>query len=425
MNRLLPFLLLACGGPDEDDTTETPADVLPVEVSLDRVDFGEVWSGCTPTQIVRVTNPNNSAVTIGAFEFEGEHAARYSVDERTLRVSAGETITFDVEFQPTDEGVYDAVELQLAVAPSEAKPGPIALQGSASDNPVGEDTFVQAAPRDPDLLLVYPEPERMEWHMRTQVQPYVGRLITEFEAHGVDYRIGVLRADYGGRNPGQFVGDAITPETTDPVGALQQQLTDGTFLFSTSNIALFDEVTTALSQPEVSSNGMLRDGATLGVVAITDRGPDGSASDFGQFMAGLKRDLYDMRYHAIGPAPRYGDCPYDFTYGSAETLYDPHQWVPGTLQAICDIDSDYYYRFIAESSMGLDGQFELSREAVATSCDAVEVFVADEWIRCEGWDLVNGRVSLRPEYSASPGEEVRVTYPVGNSCEGLNDPEGS
>jgi hypothetical protein len=439
MHRTVLLLIAAaCTGdaptdtPDDDTSVPEPT-VLPLEVTVDAVPFGEVPVGCVVHQPATVFNPNDTEVTVESVRIEGVHGdafgtlGRWSSD---LDLVGGGQEDFDLRFLADALGTYDDARIVFTTDPPGAAPAPIPLSGVASDDPRFEATHVQADPRDPDVLIVHGVASRIEGYMNT-ISQRVGRLVSEFDERGVDYRIAVLTTESDEPLPGAFRG-MVDPQTPDAAVALASLLLEPSYFWSTPDERMFEAIQAALSPPVLqngTNDGFLRPAASLHVVLTNDRDTSHldrvSASEIGDFLRGLKEDHGDAQYHLLadgdrGPGP---DCGYDATYGLADELHAVRAHLPSTHHLICDLATDYYFAMVAEAAMGLDGRYPLDDRLAGTSCDDIDVYVDGAWIPCNGWEVSEGAyLRLLPGFSATPGSEVRVRVSGGDVCDSYDDP---
>ncbi len=395
------------------------------------VDFGTVALGCaSESRKVRVYNRCSTpaslssidlAATTGAGEFEW-----VSPPPANAVVHPAQPLELEVRFRPQREGLATAL---LSASGTSAGQGVMlggaSLQARATVSGVHTDTWeLPPQPRKVDVLFVIDDSGGTHW-----MHQALGDAFDDFHDPGVDYQLGVLRAESPARPGfGTLVSGASHPEKilTPATPNLRSKFIAKVHLGGNGDPQqrCVEPVLAALSNPLRfgHNQGFLREGASLSIVCVqedpdrTDR-PATELLDRMWNVLGHHRKT-DLRFNAIGVISPPGEA----TCASGGLTPDPLMQLltaqtDGVARDFCTLDYRPYLQDIAARSFApperyfLTSQPDPSRSPLIVAIDGVPLPATSAtgtpvWT----WDSSRNVVQLAPPYAADSGETVTVIY---------------
>ena len=352
-------------------------------------------------------------------------------------------VSFQVAFEPTTQGPALG-SLGITTLENPIAPYLVTFKGDAEQSAVQTDTFTQSSQPQVDILWVIDNDDNGE------VQQLVAQNIPSFMQYalsaGIDFHIAVTSDDVcqgSTSDDGSFEPCAhcaengtnatiVTPQTPDPVGALQSLINLGTA--GGCDDPLFEPAYEAL-QPSLLSGhngGFLRPGAYLAVIGISD-GDDVSPQsvqfyyNFFQSVKGFNSNLFSFSaVNELPSDPPNGTCANGLPYEGGPITRVPQmvQMTGGIEEDICTNDWGTALEQLGNIAFGARTVFPLTAQPADPASLAVAVanqqgapFVpvpqtgpnnAPEW----SYDATTNAVVFDPLAAPEAGEVVQVTYSV-------------
>jgi hypothetical protein len=415
---MLVALLLGCSDYALDKRENEPNVPEPdIVVEPATLEWPTIGPACVEEQEVTVTNVGEGPLTLSATYFEGVSAL--SVELREDTIQPGDSITFPVQFAPTEAGEISADLVVLSDDPDEAEVRVPSLGRCASEG-LATDSFVQeAAPVD--VLWVIDNSGSMAQE-QARVSAAINAFFSWFTTLNLDYHMGVITTDVV--NPiysGNLVGgpayiDAATPNAATE---LAEAIAVGTEdMGDESGLAAME---LALSEPLRSGAnlGFLRPGARLVVAFLSDE-PEFSANDaayYVSFLETLKADRSEILVSAIvgdygaGCSNVCDEQPQDAQPG--DKYLDVVASFGGVAGSICTCDLAPILDEIGMESTRYVRSFVLSD----VPTDATQIVVYLDGVEVSGWTWESASNEIVFDTPPLNGSEVVVRYPTAVTCE--------
>jgi hypothetical protein len=419
--------LVACVGPETskdaganplDDTapvtdTDTTGvdDTAPLgpvlEVSASSVAFGAVLIGCSPEEVVHIENVGDADLEITERSLGGSADFGLGSGQPPWTLAPGESRDIHVTYVPLDAGDDEGT---LTIRSSDPASPTVELPISGSGEVYGEnvDTFVATSERALDLVIALDVSPSMA-DEQDALAAAAETLLDGLEASGTDWQLAVVTEDDGCVRDTPF----ITADTADALDQLQTWLLapyDDQVLVN----AGFSQLELALAADAVGSGGcnegLLRDGAALALVGITDdqeQSPNPWSYYVSEFQD-LPDDPDDLRIHALA-----GDYPSGCSGATPGTgWYEGSVATGGAFLSIC-ADPDENLAALGEDAAGWDpAVYQLSswpvEDTLTVTMDGVEVY---------GWTYgeADNEVTLDP--APPSGAAVAIDYVLLGDCD--------
>ncbi len=269
---------------DEDEpivlvTLDGSGDAPVIIVTPDYYDFGTIYLGCDDTLEIEVGNIGNSNLIISDLEYFASIPDDFSMQEYEnshgqlpITIAPGTTIDLHVDYLPLDE-LDDSAYIEIT------SNDPAAPTAWADHDALGDyeswilDSFTQDGDATVDILFVVDNSGSMSSN-QSNLKNNFDDFMAVFVSAGVDYQVGIITTDQS-----EFIGDIITPLTSDPVTEFGNQIDLVGYSGSAIEKGLWYayESTTTGDASSSSSAGFLRESARLVLVYISDE-PDASTS---------------------------------------------------------------------------------------------------------------------------------------------------
>ncbi len=402
-----------CGDKAESDPADSGAgesggtlEASSLEVSPDPLDFGEVGVSCSASEGLTLTNLSDGELEVREILLGGDFDL---VTEQTLPFALGpsESSSLEVGLSPGSEGAQSG-EVEVVFGAKEAAFSAIAdLTGAGVHGPEVTDSFVVGAMGPVDLLLVVDTSASMQGEIEQLVDAY-SHLESQLDEHSPDWQLAVITEDNACTTSG-----VLSPVSSGRAEAFEAALSLGGDTYPEALLALARMAVEQTGEGGCNE-GLLREGATLHVVAISDAADasqdlgEGNFKDNLEAMQEAKGDEGLVVFSAIvGDYP--GGCS---SADPGQGYYEAAVSTGGAFLSICqDLASDALFDPLAAAPLDND-RFELSAEPVEST---LWVTVNGE-VPEDGWTIDDGVVELR---SAVPGEgsEVVIHYSTPATCE--------
>lgn len=429
--RILPLVALcaACGSnnkdpkdggsaPDSDTDADSfePIEPPDISVSTDAIDFGEVVKDCVSEAVsVQITNQGEGSLNLQQPYLSGDGQSAFQLDWVSVDLSAGGSFPLLVSFTPGAWRDYD-VTLHLDSDDPDTPSISVDLSGVGVEGPEVEETFHQDRLDKLDVVFVVDNSDSMSEEL-PEVVSALQAFVQVLDDQGVDYHVALLRID--GREDeadGEFMGDWLTPDSPDPIGAVATQI-EGTPR-GVGAIRGLERVQAALSEPLISSEhaGFLREDAGLRVVFATD-GFDERTIEADAFVSWLQGIAPDVEVSAICGEAVSGCHNFDTeataAYGG---LYiDVAEATGGAFVSICDDDLVSPMATAALDSAGRQAAFFLTETPAALDGMVVSV----DGAAVDGWSYDSTDNALVFDGDAIPdiGADISVAFRAAGTCD--------
>ncbi len=392
------------------------------------VDFGDVTRACgSDLQRVSVFNLCAQAVSLptSAVLPAPSELTLESAPAATLAPAAGTTLA--LRYRPADLGLDTATFQLRAVEGGNLVDYVVPLRGTGTTSTTRTESWTQDNHPKADVLLVLSNAPSM-----ADDQAGIDGLRMNFSAFtryamsaGVDFKLGVLTPDLSAPDAGRLLGGPLSNITPNLEAVFAQRLQVGTD--GGASTAVAEVVLRALTPPlsTTANAGLLRSGASLAVIAITDT-PDRSPMPGAYYEARLRELKPGARisYNVIGPEwPASATCPADDPWPVDSTL----RWLtlafPGSHASICAAPSLSQLEQLGRDAFGFRLDFALTRE-VDTSMGPPVVMIdnnagtgpvvlptmtmagATVW----HFDAPTHAIVFEPLFTPDPGATLLVTY---------------
>ena len=398
---------------DSADDDSTPTDDVYIWPSLD---FGEVELGCDAVLEVQVINQGQERVTVEAASIDPTDAG-FTVEppaEWPIAIFPGFDLELEIRFTPGAQGDREAT---LVVLTDHEELPELHASAEGAGVSAGEQTdeFVQEVEDRVDVLWVVDNSCSMaeeQANLAANAATFLGLL----DDDGLDYQIGVVTTDDPTLQGAVPIVTPSTPDAADAFAAAVQLGTNGAWT-EQPLLQGYDALTAPMTDPGWPNEGMLRAGAGLAVVLVTDEEDQsgGAAVDWAAQFQALQPDPSLVAISGI----------YGLAAGcsSPDGIADPSPRIEevvaltgGVEVSICDQDWSPVLANAPSLVSGPGLRFPLSEspmpETIAVTVDTTPV--------TQGWSFDEVDVSVVFEADAAPAEgaDVAITYDVVGDCGG-------
>ena len=388
-----------------------------IDVSPVSHDFEMVYLGCDDTLEIEISNLGNVDLEIDQVDYYASVPTDfYPMDYETefgpypWIIPPGDVLFLDLDFIPLDvvnDNGYFEIQSNDPVTPIETA----AQVGEGAYESITIDSFEQDGMMGSDILFVIDNSGSMCGN-QTQLANNFDTFITVLSASGYDYQIAFITTD-----DYEFVGDIITPLTTDPIAEAASQITGigchGSAYEKGMDMSWNATMTTGDAAP---GSTFLRDDAKLVVIYLSDEDDFSTVSP--STMAGRLTSLKSSSDMAVAHAVA-GDVPGGCTTnGGAQAgtdYYDLVTLTGGTFLSICAEDWGTPMEELARESLAIN-TFYLSDNPIEDTISAeVDGVISTDWTYDSA---ANGVI-----FSPVPGEGslIDITYAVWAECEQEED----
>ncbi len=406
------------------------------------VDYGMLKLSCGPkTRSVTAFNACAAPVTMtdGVVDAPAtEDFVLAAGPNGPVTLSPGTQATFDLRYQPQDEG-YDSAALRVTAGGMQYTAG---LRGEAWVNPLQTDRFAQESKDKVDILFVVDNSGSM-MEEQTSLGQNFAAFIAAAQQSNIDWRIGVTTTGIQGSPGGWAVcpggaegGEAgrlfpvdgsspriLTPQTSNVAQVFANNVKVGVCHWDEQGL---EAAYRALSEPLVNSAsapntpyasdgnaGFLREDAKLAIIIISDE-EDFSpqpVSFYETFFKALKNNDPNMlSISAIVTPANISTCPTGVSSGNR--YIQLAQSTSGVVDSICTQNWAASLDQIGENIYGPARRFPLSQ--IPGDAGQVTVMVNGQPALI-GWQYDAGTNSVVFDDNAAPpnGSSVEITYPLG------------
>jgi len=387
-----------------------------VYIDPEYYDFGTIYLGCDDILDIKVGNIGNSNLIISDLEYFSSIPDDFAMQDYLndygslpITIAPGDSIYLGVEYMPLDV-LDDSAFIEIT---SNDPATPIAY---ADHDGLGDyeawvlDNFTQDGEVSVDILFVIDNSGSM-YSNQLNLMNNFDSFINAFGTAGVDYQIALITTDNA-----SFVGDVITPSTTDPVTEFNDQVdTIGTTgsAYERGLLYTYNATSSGGDASPTSSTGFFRETARLVVVYVSDE-PDGGGSsmtpsDHSAHLLSLKSSSDLVVAHAVA-----GDYPSGCsTNGGAQFgdgYYDVVSDLSGTFMSICAADWSVTMDTLARDSMAIMS-FPLSDVPIE---DTISVSV--DSTSSADWTYDSSANSITFTVAPSDGSSIDIEYAIYAEC---------
>ena len=388
---------------DDDDATPPPEGVyLAPDLAF------EVPLPCFDNQGMAVFNATEVPVVVEAITLTTEETGFQLIFPQPppWSLDAGDSQPFAVVFEPPDMGVQTMV-VQATTDHPDYPSVAADLTGEGVPDDEWMDVFHAAEACMVDILFVVDNSCSMP-EEQAMLAGTAAAFVDFLDGEGLDYQIGVVTTDNAAL---QGADPVISPGDPDPATAFAQTVqlgTAGSGYEQPLNFGL-QAVSPPLADPGGPNAELLRDGAGLAVILVTDEDDQssGAAADYTAAFEVLKDDPAHVTVSAIDGGPEgctgAGGTAYA-AYRIGEVVAD----TGGVEGSICDEDWMPLLETIPAVVARPQSTFCLTFPPIP---ETLEVTVAGELLN-EGWsyDELANCVVLDAEHTPQPGDEVLIYY---------------
>ncbi len=385
---LQPEASVALVGEGLGGLLEGPAELL----------FGPTALGCVDTGTAVFSNGGNVPLTLSGASV----SAPFSINEAVLPVTIdpGDTARLNVWFAPTHP---DQPTSALLVVHADTGDFTVPLTGSLADITVTTESFV-ANGRATDVLLSVDTSPSMAMYIPSIVSA-MPDLMGALDDQGADWRVSVVSRDNGCiLGSDLFIDATFSPTDAQAAVSTMIGMTGG---YGTNQERAFMLMESSIDEtsPGGCNEGMLRDSATLQLVAVSDEGDRSTQAtlDYVRTFQGIKDDPADVAMHAIGPCVAGTDT---------QRYEDAAGATGGQVYSICeplDANFDAMARTFALSGAPV---YPLAAPAVfETITVQVDGVSRTDW----RYDAATQTVAFEAATAPLSGEAVEITY-VADAC---------
>lgn len=445
---LLPLLLLPIGAACSDYDLYRPGDENPpadsgepaptgtpdIVVSPASLDFGGVLRNCpSAPQTLTIENVGDQVLDVYDIALGNPHFTVSGWDGAPFQLYGGESVSFEVAFEPAEYTTYTGDLTVTSNDPDEAEVV-VPTEGYGDETALYEEGFVQESFEALDVMWVIDNSGSMDEEL-DQVRSNFTTFITEFVGLGLDYHLAVITTDMDSPgHQGQFQGTFITPDSADPIGEFLAQVNQGAS--GSGSERGMDAVKAALSEPLISgaNAGFLRTDAALATIVLSDEDDSSNIDEasFSSWFSGLKADPAMVSFNAIVGDPSgpdiwdFGGCS-DYAGGNllqaeaGDRYIDVAGRTGGIWRSICYSDYEETLAHVSLSSAGMVTEYALSQ--VPTNYGLIEVYidgVQSYYSLLDGWtyESSTNTVTFHGDDIPGPGAYVLFQYPITGECAG-------
>ena len=403
-----------------------------IRVTPETYDFGAVFVGCDDSLGILIENVGNVDLEISDLEYFASLPVDFSIEDYNSSegplpwtLSPSDWIHLRVEYTPLDD-LDDGAWVEIT------SNDPVNSLSTSMHEGIGDyeawvqDSFTQDGDATVDILFVVDNSGSMSAN-QSNLKNNFDDFMAVFVSAGVDYQVAIITTDQS-----EFIGDIITPLTSDPVTEFGNQIDLVGYGGSAIEKGLWYayESTTTGDASSSSSAGFLRESARLVLVYISDE-PDASTSsaygggsstmtpsDYSASLLSLKTSSSLVVAHAVA-----GDYPSGCSGNGHATFgdgyYDVVNDLGGTFMSICAEDWSVTMDTLARESMA-QHLFNLTDNPIEDTISAtVDGYVSTDWSYDSSLNAVI--FSVAP----SDGSVIEIEYAVLSDCESESGDTGS
>lgn len=398
--------------------------------SHDHVDFGEVPIGCEQAQDVILSNLGTLDLTINGIEL-GTSSTALGLDQwggqdpdtnpLPWSLAPGETASVSLTYFPLQARQDSAYLLVDSDAAAPLDPVP-RIEGTGQSNGQVVDVFELALSSRVDVLFSLDRSTSMEAGWDT-VDTAIQTFLDAADRTDADFHIAAVVADDGCvLGDHAFLDSALTStersDAFDAMACLDATTPCPSAGHNTERAFMLLEA--ALSSSNLSTGGcnegLLRDSATLHLVAISDE-PEQSVNSYSYYVSlfqSMKSNPDDVVFHAVGGDYPTG-CSLDDQSAVAFTgAYEATVATGGLFLSICSADIGDHLSTLLGPTDRDRRSVELSETPVAQTLRVTVdgVPVTSGWT----WDAVTNTVDFDEGAEPAGGATVEVTYERLTDC---------
>lgn len=376
-----------------------------VTASRSSIDFPSTENLCRSSgELLELANECPHAVTIADVQIPEGFALK--MGRKGVSVAPGARVGFELLFAPRTSGAQSArfgVETDVLDGFEHVD---VAVSGTATPEQFREEVYLTPRPQYDVLFVLDDGP---------QMLPLAGSVATELKMYAglmevMDTRIGIMTTSTAPMEIGRLrpVGGAEwlerpTPEALATLGAVTGQ--------QASRSSCLDAVNAAISDSSSGLRRMLRPGARLHLVCVTNRADEFSGV-LGTVLASLENQLPQST--TLGVAAQFGSTP---ACGGSVDDGTLQRWLersrfPSQLPAdVCsprwgDWLSPLPYYFGWRTNFYLSEPADVLRAPLRVTVNGVPQAEGVDW----QWDAERGSVNFEPLSVPGFGDELRIRY---------------
>mgnify|MGYP003134668645 CR=1 FL=1 len=390
-----------------------------IKITPEYFDFSSIYIGCDEDLDVVIENVGNVNLEINDLEYFASLPVDFSLydyesdyGQLPWVILPGDYINLKVNYMPLDS-YDDSAYIEIL------SNDPLNSISVSSHDGLGDyeswnaDYFKQEGKVAVDILFVIDNSGSMGSN-QTNIKNNFDSFINAFNLAGVDYHIALVTTDEAA-----FVGDIITPLTSDPILEFNNQVdsigTHGSPIekgLYYSFMATYPGGDAAPGSP----TGFFRSSSRLVVVYVSDEGDFSShsstmtTSDYSSHLLSLKSSSDLVVAHAVA-----GDYPSGCTsnggaqFGSG--YYDVVSDLGGTFMSICATDWSVTMDTLATDSMAIMS-FPLSDTPIE---ETIEVWV--DGVLSSAWTYSSSSNSITFTIAPPENSDVDIRYATWATCE--------
>jgi hypothetical protein len=367
-------------------------------------DFGAVAKSCDDTKAFTLTNYGTAPLTITGISATGGDDAYTvtSLPALPLTLAASEATSVTVAFSPPWLGGFSG-SLVVTSDDPENPTAAASLDGEGVDDTETEDAFTVSGGTVDVVVSVY-QGDSMDAEEEDLLDAAPAFLAALDDA-ALDWRLTLLEDDDGCvAGDDVFISADMSGDERESVYAAM--LADD-FVAVHGMTMLEDALDADRLDAGGCNEGLVRDGARLALVGITDQGgqPTGGWEAYLDELSEAKSDPDDVVIHGLAPNGREG-C------GSWQSSgwWEAAEATEGLALPICDDMEDNLAQIVG-AMVSPQTEFVLSREP-----DPDTIVVSVEGDETVAWEWIGGLVRLDDDVAAA-GDTVVIVYDALSACE--------
>ncbi len=378
-----------------------------MELDLSAWDFGLLEVGCEDSVTLTVSNTGTSDLRLTGASLSGDPELGHDIATPAV-IAAGDSESWTLDFAPSDMASYGAT---LTVSSNDPRgDGTVDLSGRGAWA-ASSDSFTASVSTElamADVLVAVDKSGSMSDDITGMTDAFTSMTDVLLDA-GVDYQIAATVEDDGCVNGSDiWIDDSFSD--TDAVTTWETQVNlSGSYASNTERAFMLLEAALQESEPGGCNDGLVREGATLHLVGVSDE-PEQSVNSYSHYLTVFEAWVDDaelLYVHAIG-----GDYPAGCGSASAYTgMYEATAATGGAFISICSGDWEANMTALGEAIVVdavEDPVFALSSEPADGSLLTVTVEgidVSGSW----SWDASTNSVTI--DHSAiTDGDAVLIVY---------------
>jgi|6_EtaG_2_1085325.scaffolds.fasta_scaffold14120_2 hypothetical protein len=396
-----------------------------IRVTPESYDFGDVYVGCDDTLGILIENAGNVNLEITDLEYFASLPVDFSIEDfessegpLPWTLSTSDWVHLRIEYTPMDD-LDDGAWLEIT------SNDPVSPIKTSEHEGIGDyeswvvDSFEQDGDAMVDILFVIDNSGSMNSN-QTNLKNNFDDFMAVFVSAGVDYQIALITTD-----DATFVGDIITPASTDPTTEFEDQVDSIGCSGGTYEKGLWFSYESTSSGGDAapgSSTGFFREPAKFVVVYVSDE-PDISSSTYGSggdpsldpsdysaHLLSLKSSSDFVAAHAVA-----GDYPSGCTANGGAAFgdgyYDVVNDLGGTFMSICADDWSTTMDTLARDSMAMVS-FVLTETPIEDTISVtVDGYVSTDWSYDSSTNTANFTTA------PSDGSAIEINYAILSDCE--------